>query len=37
MNLNREEVLGTIRISWSHLTAEVPWSDLVETIDDLRL
>jgi len=36
MGLGRDEILGTIRISGSHLTSEVPWSDLVKTLDDLR-
>lgn len=37
MNLDRDEMAGTIRLSWSHQTSDVPWSILVETLDDLRI
>lgn len=37
MGLDEEEVAGTVRLSWSHLTPSVPWTQIVATLDDLRL
>lgn len=32
MGLPKDEVLGAIRISWCHLTAAVPWDDVVSSL-----
>ncbi|HQT72578.1 MAG TPA: aminotransferase class V-fold PLP-dependent enzyme [Acidiphilium sp.] len=37
MDLPPEVIDGTLRISWSHMTPQVPWSKLVSALDDLRL
>lgn len=36
MSLPGDVVDGTLRISWSHLTPDVPWENLVAALDDLR-
>lgn len=36
MNLDAERVRGAIRLSWSHLTAHVPWAKVADTIAHLR-
>ena len=36
MALPPEVIDGTLRISWSHMTPQVPWSELVTALDDLR-
>lgn len=37
MGLSEDEVAGTVRLSWSHATGEVPWDTIVSTLADLRL
>jgi cysteine desulfurase len=37
MGLDEAEAAGTVRLSWSHLTPPVPWSDIRWTLNDLRL
>lgn len=37
MGLSREEIEGTIRLSWSHETDGVPWDRVVDMLDDLRI
>jgi len=37
MGLPENEVTGTIRLSWSHDTTDVPWEQIVAAISDLRL
>jgi len=37
MGLAEDEVAGTVRLSWSHATGEVPWRTIVSTLSDLRL
>lgn len=37
MHLPPEVIDGTLRISWSHMTPQVPWPELVSALDDLRL
>lgn len=36
MALPPDVIDGTLRFSWSHMTSEVPWAELVATLDDLR-
>jgi cysteine desulfurase len=36
MGLDADLVSGTVRISWSHHSDNIPWSDLASRIDDLR-
>lgn len=36
MALPPEVIDGTLRISWSHMTPKVPWSELVSALDNLR-
>lgn len=36
MSLEDEIVNGTIRLSWSHFTPEIPWADFAERISGLR-
>jgi cysteine desulfurase len=36
MGLAPDHVAATIRISWSHLSAEIPWEEFARRIDDLR-
>jgi cysteine desulfurase len=36
MGLEPDVVSGTIRMSWSHMTPEVPWKELVSALDDVR-
>jgi cysteine desulfurase len=35
MDLNKAEIAGAVRLSWSHLTPEVPWSELAARIASL--
>ena len=37
MGLRRDQIDGTIRISWSHVTEAVPWERIVSVLDDLRM
>lgn len=37
MDLDESEAAGTIRLSWSHLTPPVPWSEIGTILDDLRI
>ncbi len=37
MGLEPDLVAGTVRISWTHLTASAPWDQLAARLDDLRL
>lgn len=37
MGLHRDITDGTVRFSWSHLTPAIPWTALIEKLDDLRL
>ena len=36
MDLDADLTSGTVRISWSHHSRDIPWSELVRRIDDLR-
>lgn len=36
MGLDADLTSGTVRISWSHHSRDIPWSELVRRIDDLR-
>lgn len=36
MGLNDDEVHGTVRISWSHMTPDIAWDLFAERLDDLR-
>lgn len=36
MGLAPDSVAGTIRISWSHHSADIPWAEFAQRIDDLR-
>jgi cysteine desulfurase len=37
MGMNAELMACTVRISWSHQSADIPWLELAARIDDLRL
>jgi cysteine desulfurase len=37
MGLSRDEIDGTIRLSWSHQTGYVPWDGIIAILDRLRL
>ncbi len=37
MGLEEDEVAGTVRLSWSHDTAPVPWREIAARLDDLRI
>lgn len=37
MGVEEDLLNGTVRISWSHATKDVPWRQFVERLDDLRL
>ncbi len=37
MGLGADHISGTVRISWSHQSENIPWSELANRIDDLRL
>lgn len=37
MGVAEDLLNGTVRISWSHATKDVPWKQFVERLDDLRL
>lgn len=37
MGLASDLMSGTVRVSWSHMTPDVPWEQLVNVLDDLRL
>jgi cysteine desulfurase len=37
MGLSKDEIAGTVRLSWSHATPPVPWGEIVAALDDLRL
>ncbi len=36
MALPPDVIDGTLRISWSHMTPSIPWSELVSALEDLR-
>jgi cysteine desulfurase len=36
MNLPQEHIKGALRISWCHLTPEVPWDQVIEVLRSLR-
>lgn len=36
MDLEKDIVDGTVRLSWSHLTGDVPWSEFARRIENLR-
>jgi cysteine desulfurase len=35
MGLAEKETAGTVRLSWSHMTTDVPWPAIVRALDDL--
>lgn len=37
MGLASDVIGGTVRLSWSHTTGHVPWGNIVEVLDDLRI
>jgi cysteine desulfurase len=37
MALPQEQIDGTIRISWSHATDDVPWDEVISILEDLRV
>lgn len=37
MRLDEADAAGTVRFSWSHITAAVPWTEITGILDDLRL
>jgi cysteine desulfurase len=37
MGLSEDEVAGTVRLSWSHATESVAWSEIAARLDDLRV
>jgi cysteine desulfurase len=37
MALPQDQVDGTIRLSWSHETEDVPWNEMIAVLDDLRV
>ena len=36
MNLSDERIKGALRLSWCHLTPEVPWAEIIETLKSLK-
>jgi len=36
MGLDDDTVQGTVRMSWSHMTASIPWRAFAERLDDIR-
>lgn len=37
MGLSQDEIAATVRLSWSHLSTDVDWCEMVRRIADLRL
>lgn len=35
MGLSRDEIEGAVRLSWSHMTGEIPWAEFVEVVAGL--
>ena len=35
MNLEKDEIQGALRVSWCHMTKEVPWREIVSRLQSL--